>query len=33
MDTCALGALSLLTCNLEFVRKLDPSFVMNVSVG
>lgn len=32
MDTCVNGGLSLLTCNLEFVRKLAPTFVLNVSM-
>lgn len=30
MDTCAIGGLFLLTCNLEFVEELAPSFVIKV---
>lgn len=33
VDTCGIGGLSLLTGNLEFVRKLASSFVGNVSMG
>ena len=32
VDTYVNGGLSLLTCNLEFVRKLAPNFILNVSM-
>ena len=32
MDTYVNGGLSLLICNLEFVRKLAANFVLNVSL-